>query len=64
LPLAESDSLRAGFAVFVGLEKDAGYCDIAERFVDTAGDFLKDVQSRVRLSELELVAVRVDEFAR
>jgi hypothetical protein len=49
-PLPESDSLQEGLATFIGFGKDADYCDIAERFIDIAGKFLIDVQSRVKLS--------------
>lgn len=52
-PLPESDSLREGLAAFIGLEKDAGYCDIAERFVNIAKDFLVTVQSRTKLSRVK-----------
>lgn len=52
-PLPESDSLREGLAAFIGLGKDAAYCDIAERFVDIASDFLVNVQSRTKLSQVK-----------
>jgi hypothetical protein len=50
--LSESDSLREGLAVFIGLGRDADYCDIAERFVDIADRFLADVQNRTQLSRV------------
>ena len=52
-PLPESDSLREAFAALVSLGKDAGYCDIAERFVDIASDFLVNAQSRTKLSRVK-----------
>jgi hypothetical protein len=51
-PLPESDSLREGLAVFIGLSKDATYCDIAERFLDIATEFLLSIESRTELSEV------------
>jgi hypothetical protein len=53
LPLPESDSLREGLAVIIGLGKGAAYCDIAEAFVDVASGFLVDVQSRTKLSRVK-----------
>jgi hypothetical protein len=65
-PLPESDTLRKGFADFFGLGKDADYCDIAERFVDIAGDFLAEVKSRTKLSKVKWGAVSLNpnDFAR
>lgn len=65
-PLPESDSLREGFACFIGLGKDTGYCDIAARFVDIASDFLANVQSRTRVSQVQWgpVSLNPDDFAR
>ncbi len=53
LSLPESASLQEGLAVCVGFGSDAAYCDIAERFVDIAGDFLADVQSRTKVSPVK-----------
>lgn len=50
--LPESDSLREGLAVFIGLSKSATYCDIAERFLGVATDFLLSIESGTRLSEV------------
>jgi len=50
--LAESDALRGGLAVLIGLEAGADYCEIAERFVDIASDFISDVQKHVELSPI------------
>jgi len=65
-PLPESDSLRRGLAGFIGLGKDAGYCDIAERFVDIASDFVAEVKRRTTLSKVEWGAVSLNpnDFAR
>jgi len=51
--LPKSDALREGLAAFIALGKDATYCDIAERFVDIANDFLVTVQSRTKLSQVK-----------
>jgi hypothetical protein len=59
-PLPESDSLRKGFADFIGLGKDADYCDIAERFVDIASDFLAKLKSRTKLSKVKWSAVSLN----
>lgn len=42
--LPESDDLRKGLANCIGLKEDASYCDIAERFVGNASDFVAEVQ--------------------
>ena len=51
--LPESNSLREGLSAFLGLGKDSTYCDIAERFVDIANDFLGTVQNRTKLSRVK-----------
>jgi hypothetical protein len=58
--LSESDSLREGFAVYIGLEKDAGYCDIAEKFVNIANEFTSNIQSRSKLSRVKRSPVLLD----
>ena len=65
-PLPESDSLREGFAAFIGLEKGTTYCDIVDRFVDIASDFLANVQSRTKLSRVKWGAAsfKPSDFAR
>jgi len=65
-PLPESDSLREAFAASIGLGKDTPYCDIAERFVDIARDFLVNLQSRTRLSRVKWggVSLKPSDFAR
>ena len=62
-PLPESDALRKGLANFIGLGKDADYCDIAEMFVDIASDFLSKVRSRTKLSKVKWGAVSLTDFA-
>jgi hypothetical protein len=52
-PLPESHSLQEGLAAFIGLGKDAAYCDIAERFVDIASGFIAEVQSRTNVSAVK-----------
>lgn len=44
--LPESEGLQEGLAVFIGLEKEADYCQIAERFTDIVDCFLADVQKK------------------
>jgi hypothetical protein len=64
--LPESDAVWEKLANFIGLEKDADYCDIAERFVDIASDFLAKLESRTKLSKVKWDAVSFDpsDFAR
>jgi hypothetical protein len=52
-PLPESPSLEERLAIFVGLGKDATYCDTTERFVDKASAFLADVQKRTNVSRVK-----------
>ena len=65
-PLPESKSLQKGLADFVKLGKDADYCDIAEKFVDIASDFLADVRKRAKVSPVKLgrVSLGPRSFAR
>lgn len=44
MPLPESACFREGLAASVNLSKDADYCNIADKFVDLADQFLEDVQ--------------------
>ncbi len=64
--LPESGELQKGFAKFVGLESDANYCDIAERFVDISNTFLSNVKNRTKLTEIKWGAASLnpDDFAR
>jgi hypothetical protein len=64
--LSESDALQERFANFIGLGNDADYCDIADRFVDIASDFLAIVKSQTTLSRVEWGAVSFNpnDFAR
>jgi hypothetical protein len=55
--LPESVSLRKRLAISIGLGDEAGYCDIAERFVDIASDFVAEVKSRTVLSKVKSSAV-------
>ena len=52
-PLPESNSLREGLGTFVGLGKDAPFCDIAERFVDQASHYLQAVKRHVTLCTIK-----------
>lgn len=51
--LPNSDDLRKGLADLVGLEEDADYPDIAERFVNITYEFLEGVQNRTKLSPIK-----------
>ena len=64
-PLPESEDLRKGLADFIGLEKNTGYCDIADKFVDITSDFLVEVQSRSKLSHVKWgpVSLHPNDFA-
>ncbi len=56
--MPESDSLREALATFIGLNKEATYCDVAEQFIDVASSFLKEVRTR-RKSQLSPISRRV-----
>ena len=64
--LPESDALQERFADFIGLGNDVDYCDIADRFVDIASDFLAIVKSQTELSKVKWGAVSLNpnDFAR
>jgi hypothetical protein len=51
--LPDSLELQQALAGFVGLDKYAAYCEIAERFVDIASAFLQEVRSRTKVSPVE-----------
>ena len=53
-PLPESQALRAGLAVSLGLQGNSNYCDIADELLIRASRFLADVQTRVALSPVKL----------
>ncbi|HVR26024.1 MAG TPA: hypothetical protein VMU26_22215 [Candidatus Polarisedimenticolia bacterium] len=63
-PLPESSSLQEAFAVFVGLGRDADYCDITERFVESVNEFLESLKNRtkVRPFERRLVSLSPQDF--
>lgn len=63
-PLAESDGLREGLALFIGLERDADYCDIAETFVTIVDRFIEDLQKKSQLSRVRWGAASLTDFAR
>jgi hypothetical protein len=66
--LPESGAVREAIAVCVGLGKDSGYWDIAERYVDLASSFLADIQSRTQLSQIKrkpsVASMNPDDFLR
>lgn len=63
--LPESNLLREGLAVFIGLAKEADYCDIASKFVEIVSEFLDDLKSRTALMPFEgLVSMNPEDFAR
>jgi hypothetical protein len=51
--LPDSWMLQQALAAFVGLDRCAAYCDIAEQLVDKASAFLEDVRSRAKVSPVE-----------
>ena len=63
-PLAESHALQEGLADFIGLGKDATFCDITEHFINIANGFLADVQKRTQMSRVQQVPVSLVDFAR
>ena len=64
--LAESDALREKLAVLIGLEAGADYCEIADRFVDVASEFVSGVQKHVKLSPIRRgpISLNPSDFAR
>lgn len=62
--LPASSLVREKLAAFIGLGEDTTYCDVAERFVDIAGYFLKDVEGQATLSEIEphVASFRPEDF--
>ena len=63
-PLPESDGLQEGLALFIGLEKDADYCDITETFMTIVGRFIEDVQKKTQLSRVRWGGASLTDFAR
>jgi hypothetical protein len=51
--IPESNSLREALGRFVGLGKDAAFCDIAEQFVGEASDYVDAVQRKTTLSTIK-----------
>ena len=62
--LPESDALREGLAVSVGLAPSANYSAIAERFIDPVEAFLSDIENRVPLSRVRWGPVGLTDFLR
>jgi hypothetical protein len=62
-PLPESAELQKGLALLVGFPEKTGYADVTERFVEHAEEFLKDVQSRNLLSNVNWGTVSLTDFA-
>ena len=63
-PLPESHALQEGLADFIGLGKDATFCNITEHFIDIANGFLPNVQKRTQMSGVQQVPVSLVDFAR
>ncbi|HEX6901991.1 MAG TPA: hypothetical protein VF789_19890 [Thermoanaerobaculia bacterium] len=61
-PLPQSDRFREKLATFIGLEKHAPYCDIAEHFIDIADAFLERVKAQVTLSKLKPQVPRLSDI--
>jgi len=51
-PLAESDGIREGLAVFLKLKRDADYCAIASKLLRRADKFLTAVKKQPGLSKV------------
>jgi hypothetical protein len=51
--LPESGAVREAIAVCVGLGKDSGYWDVAERYVDLASSFVASIKNRTPLSKIK-----------
>ena len=62
--LPDSNNLREGLAVLVGLEKDAEYCDITERSLDIVDRFVADVKRKANLSRVKWGRASLRDFAR
>jgi hypothetical protein len=52
MPLPESSAFQEGLAGFIGLGKDADYCDIVEQFLAVSGRFIADVATKNTLSRV------------
>jgi hypothetical protein len=52
-PMPESNSLREALGRFVGLTKDAAFCDIAEQFVGQGSDYVDAVRRKMALSTIK-----------
>lgn len=65
-PLSESEDLRKGLALLVGLNKDAGYCEIVEGFIGVANEFLAKIENEAKLSKVNWgpVSLNPTHFAR
>jgi hypothetical protein len=65
-PLAESGAFRKGLAEFIGLEKDADYCEITSRFVDITCEFLTKVEKLPGLSRVRpgIASLNPKDFAK
>lgn len=65
-PLPESNSLRGALGRFVGLGKDAAFCDIAEQLVREASCYVDAVQQKMTLSPIkrERVSLNPKDFLR
>lgn len=48
--LPESPGLQEGLAAFMGLGKEAAYCDIVEGFLDVASGFIAEIRSHTKVS--------------
>ncbi len=51
--LAESDALRTKLAESINLDKEADYCDIVERFIVIASDYIENIRNRTKLSPIK-----------
>lgn len=64
--LSESDELRKGLAVLIGLSEDADYCEIVKQFIEIASHFLAEMETQTKLSKVKWgpVSLNPNDFAR
>lgn len=64
--LSESNELRKGLAVLIGLDEDADYCKIVKQFIEIASDFLAEIENQTKLGKIKLgpVSLNPNDFER
>lgn len=56
-PLSESDELRKGLAIFIGISPDADYFEIVNKFVEIAHNFLTEMEKKTKPCKIKGKAV-------